>query len=200
MLIQGVKSASIVAGDGTAGTTKLPAGWKGGVQIDLALANDELDPDKLQRAIEDACEGIELNDVEIEGAVLFVNPTQYYTLMRNDKLLSADYSMSNGDYAQGMVLKSCGIPIFKTNRLPQAVVAGHELSNAGNNNAYDVDATEAKTVGLIMMPKALLAGETIPLTSKVYYSDIELQWFIDSYLAFGATPNRAEHAAVIRKA
>ena len=200
MLIQGVKSASIVAGDGTAGTTKLPAGWKGGVQIDLAAAGDELDPDKLQRAIEDACEGIELNDVEIEGAVLFVNPTQYYVLMRNDKLLSADYSMANGDYAQGMVLKSCGIPIFKTNRLPQATVVGHELSNAGNNNAYDVDATEAKTVGLIMMPKALLAGETIPLTSKVYYSDIELQWFIDSYLAFGATPNRAEHAAVIRKA
>jgi hypothetical protein len=200
MLIQGVKAANVVAGDGTAGTTKLPTGWKGGVQVDLALAGDELDPDKLQRAIEDACEGIELNDVEIEGAVLFVNPTQYYTLMRNDKLLSADYSMANGDYAQGMVLKSCGIPIFKTNRLPQAAVVGHELSNAGNNNAYDVSAEEAKVVGLIMMPKALLAGETIPLTSKVYYSDIELQWFIDSYLAFGATPNRAEHAAVIKSA
>jgi hypothetical protein len=45
----------------------------------------------------------------------------------------------------------------------------------------------------------LLSGETIPLTSKVYYSDIELQWFIDSYLAFAATPNRAEHAGVIDK-
>ena len=47
------------------------------------------------------------------------------------------------------------------------------------------------------MPKALLAGETIPLTSKVYYSDIELQWFIDSYLAYGVTPNRAEMAGGI---
>jgi hypothetical protein len=50
------------------------------------------------------------------------------------------------------------------------------------------------------MPKALLAGETIPLTSKVYYSDVELQWFIDSYLAFGVTPNRAEMAGIVRKA
>ena len=74
------------------------------------------------------------------------------------------------------------------------------MSNAGNSNAYDVDATEAKTVALLLMPKALLAGETIPLTSKVYYSDVELQWFIDSYLAFGVTPNRAEMAGIIRSA
>ncbi len=47
------------------------------------------------------------------------------------------------------------------------------------------------------MPKALLAGETIPLTSKVYYHDVELQWFIDSYLAYGVTPNRAEMAGGI---
>ena len=58
---------------------------------------------------------------------------------------------------------------------------------------------ELGCVGLVLHPDSLLGGETIPLTSKVYYSDIELQWFIDSYLAFGATPNRAESAAVIRK-
>jgi hypothetical protein len=198
--IQGVKAASIVKGDGTAGTTKLPEGWKGGVQIDLASAADEDDSAKLQRAIEDLVEGIELNDIEIEGAALFVNPTQYYVLQRNDKLISGDYSTGNGDYANGTVLKSCGVPIFKTNRLPQETVTGHYLSNAGNNNAYDVSAEEAKVVALLLMPKALLAGETIPLTSKVYYSDVELQWFIDSYLAFGVTPNRAEMAGIVRKA
>ncbi len=200
LLIQGVKAANIIKGDGTAGTTRLPEGWKGGVQIDLAAAGDENDPDKLQRGIEDLCEGIELNDIDIEGAVLFVNPTQYYTLLRNDKLINSQYSTANGDYAEGTVLKSCGLPIFKTNRLPQEAVVDHYLSNAGNNAAYDVSAEEAKVVALLMMPKALLAGETIPLTSKVYYSDIELQWFIDSYLAFGATPNRAEMAGVVKSA
>ncbi len=200
LLIQGVKAANIIKGDGTAGTTRLPEGWKGGVQIDLAAAGDENVPDKLQRGIEDLCEGIELNDIDIEGAVLFVNPTQYYTLLRNDKLINSQYSTANGDYAEGTVLKSCGLPIFKTNRLPQEAVVDHYLSNAGNNAAYDVSAEEAKVVALLMMPKALLAGETIPLTSKVYYSDIELQWFIDSYLAFGATPNRAEMAGVVKSA
>ena len=47
------------------------------------------------------------------------------------------------------------------------------------------------------MPKALLGGEAIPLTSKVHYSDVELQWFVDSYLSFAVTPNRAEMAGAI---
>jgi hypothetical protein len=200
ILIQAMKAANIVAGDGTGGTVNLPTGWKGGVQIDLSSSGDEQDPDKLQRAIEDMCEGVETNDIEIESAVVFVNPQQYFTLLRNDKLINGQYSVGNGDYAEGSVLKSCGVPVIKTNRLPQSAVASHYLSNAGNNNAYDVSSTEAKVVALLLMPKALLAGETIPLTSKVYYVEQELQWFIDSYLAFGATPNRAEHAAVVNKA
>jgi len=198
--IQGVKAANIIAGDGTGGTTRLPEGWYGGTQIDLDAAGDEQDPDKLQRAIEDLCQSIEENDVDLEGAALFVNPEQFYTLLRNDKLLNSDYSLGNGDYANGTVMRSCGIPVVKTNRLPQETVTDHFLSNPGNNAAYDVSAAEANVVALLIMPKALLSGETIPLTSKVYYSDIELQWFIDSYLAFAATPNRAEHAGVINKA
>ena len=47
------------------------------------------------------------------------------------------------------------------------------------------------------MPKALLAGETIPLTSDVYFDKKEMQWFIDSYLSFAVTPNRAEMAGGI---
>lgn len=197
IMIQGVKAAHI-----DAATTRLPEGWYGGTVKTLASAGDEQDPDKLQRAIEDLCQAIEENDVDLEGAAMFVNPEQFYVLLRNDKLLNSDYSLGNGDYAQGTVMRSCGIPIVKTNRLPQAATTpgDHFLSNPGNDNAYDVSATEADVVALLIMPKALLAGETIPLTSKVYYSDIELQWFIDSYLAFAATPNRAEHAGVINKA
>jgi hypothetical protein len=105
--------------------------------------------------------------------------------------------MGNGDVATGMVLKSCGLPLVKTNRIPKAAISGHFLSNAGNGSAYDVSAAEAKTKVIVMLPKALLAGETIPLTSDVYYQKTELQWFIDSWLAFGVTANRAEHAGIV---
>lgn len=198
-LIQGIKAAMVVVGT-AAGETPAPEGFKSGTVITLAAAGDENDPDKFQRSIEDASADIEKKDVDLEGAVLFVPIDQYYVLLRNDKLISGDYSTGNGDYAQGIVLRSNGIRVVKTNRIPSAAAAGHFLSNAGNNNAYDVSAAEAKAVAVLLMPKALLAGETIPLTSDVYYDKPELQWFIDSYLAFGVTPNRSEVAAVVMKA
>jgi len=128
-----------------------------------------------------------------------MRPAQYYALLQNDKLLDRDFSMSNGDYAAGTVLRANGVRIQKTNRFPTTADVGveHFLSNDGNGNAYDVAAEDVRCTVLLLMPKALLAGETIPLTSKVYFSDVEMQWFIDSYLAYGVTPNRAEMAGGI---
>lgn len=200
-IIQAIKSAFIVAAadpqNPGVGETALPPGWSGGTKVTLGAAGDEADPDLLQKAIEDVCQGIEEKDVDLDGGVILVGPAEYYTLLRNDRLINSQYSVGNGDYASGMVLKSCGLPLIKTNRIPKEAITGHFLSNAGNSNAYDVTAEQGRTKAVVMLPKALLAGETIPLTSKVYYMDSELQWFIDSYLSFGVTPNRAEHAGVV---
>lgn len=216
-VVQGIKAAQITNQDPTG--TKLggwtgktdgtyveivrtaPEGFQGGTCIELGAANDELDPDKMDRAIQDLCQGIEEKDKELEDAVILVRPAQYYALLRNDKLLDRDFSTENGDYAQGKILRANGVRIQVTNRFPKDSDVGqtHFLSNAGNGNAYDVTQADANCVALLLMPKALLAGETIPLTSKVYYSDVELQWFIDSYLAYGVTPNRSECAGGIFK-
>ena len=211
-LLQGIKAAQItnvdpdgVALGGWEGLTPAsivrtaPVDFRGGTCVVLQNANDETDPADLERAIQDLCQTIEEKDVDIEGAVLLMRPAQYYTLLRNDKLLNRDFTTANGDYASGEVLKSNGIRIMRTNRFPTAAQVGetHFLSNAGNGNAYDVTANDALCVVSLLMPKALLAGEVIPLTSKVHYSDVELQWFIDSYLSYGVTPNRAEMAGGI---
>lgn len=212
-IIQGIKAAQITnvdpdgneSGGWESGSTytqvkrTAPEGFQGATPVMLGAANDEADSDKLERAIQDMCQKIEEKDVDIQSGVVLVRPAQYYVLLRNSKLLDRDYSEMNGDYAKGKVLMANGVRIQVTNRLPAYGVGktGHFLSNAGNGNAYDYSADDANCVALFLQPKALLAGETIPLTSKVYYSDIELQWFIDSYLAFGVTPNRAEMAAGI---
>lgn len=178
-----------------------PEGFQGGTVVMLEAAGDELDPDLLELKIQDLCQAIEEKDVDIAEAVLLVRPAQYYTLLKNNKLLDGDFSMANGDYAKGKVMMANGVRIQTTNRFPKQEDVGetHYLSNAGNGNAYDVTQADVDCQVLLLMPKALLAGETIPLTSKVYYSDIELQWFIDSYLAYGVTPNRAEMAGGIFK-
>jgi hypothetical protein len=193
-IIQAIKCALLDA-------TGLPEGWSGGTKKMLAAGNDEADSVKLQRGIEDLCQGIEEKDIDLDGAVLLVKPAEYYTLLRNDHLISSDYSMGNGDYAKGQVLRSNGIHIVKTNRIPTAAITDHYLSNTGNGAAYDITAAteEVDVVAIVMLPKALLAGETIPLTSDVYYEKSELQWFIDSYLAFAVTPNRPDNCGVLLK-
>ncbi len=213
-LVQGIKACQITNVDpdgnksgGWEGETPTnivrtaPEGFTGGTVQVLTGAGDELDPDLLELSIQDLCQKVEEKDVEIEEAVLLVRPAQYYALLRNDKLISRDFSSMNGDYAKGDVLESCGIRIQKTNRFPKASDVGetHFLSNAGNGNAYDVTANDEKCMACLLMPKALLAGESIPLTSDVYFDKKEMQWFIDSYLSFAVTPNRAEMAGGIFK-
>lgn len=214
-LVQGIKAAQITnvepngdehggwAAGGVYAQIKrtAPEGFQGATPVMLEAANDELDPDALELKIQDMCQAIEEKDVDIMNGVILMRPAQYYTLLKNNKLLDRDFSAANGDYAAGKVLQANGVRIQVTNRFPKQADVGqtHFLSNAGNGNAYDVTQADVDCVAVLLMPKALLAGETIPLTSKVYYSDIELQWFIDSYLAFGVTPNRAEMAAGIFK-
>lgn len=195
----------IVSGDGSptgrTGYAKrtAPIGFNGATTVQLGSANDENDPVALELAIQDMCQGIQEKDVDLDGAVILLRPAQYYVLLKNDKLISSEFSTGNGNYAKGKVLESNGIRIEMTNRFPKQSDVGvtHHLSNAGNNNAYDVSRADANCVAVLLMPKALLGGEAIPLTSKVHYSEVELQWFVDSYLSFAVTPNRAEMAGAI---
>jgi hypothetical protein len=199
--------AAFKMGGGAVGTTpavitrSAPKGFEGGNVIILEQANDENVAVDFDLAVRRLTQMMEEKDVEIEDGVLLVRPAQYNTLLDNDKLISKDFSDANGDFAKGMVLLTNNLRVMKTNRFPKAADVGetHFLSNAGNGNAYDVTQADANCVAVLMLPKALLAGETIPLTSDVYYVKQELQWFIDSYLMFAVTPGRLEYAGALFK-
>lgn len=173
-----------------------PKGWVGGTADKTFLASNLGDSALLLEAIEDIITHMEEKDVDVEECVLMLRPAEYMTLVRNKDLVDRDHSEGNGNRANRYILSASGLPIVKTNLMPKAktAVAGSEfLSNAANGNAYDILEADARCVALIMHPKTLLAGETIPLTSKVFYDDKELQWFVDSYLSFGVTVNRPDH-------
>ena len=131
-------------------------------------------------------------DMDTDECVWFVTPTQYAVLLNNDKLVNQDYSTENGDFANGKFKTVMGVPVVATNRLPTAAITGHPLSTTANSSFYDVSAAEARTEALLLHPSALMVGETIPLTSDVYFSKIERQWFIDSLMAYGANFNRPD--------
>lgn len=193
-LIQAIKGAGLAAPSG------LNNAMGAGKARDLSAANDELDPDKLYASIAEILTEMEEEDIDTEECVIFVRPTQYDVLLNHDKLVDRDFSMDNGDFADGKFKTVKGSVVQKTARIPTAAITGHKLSNTDNGNAYDLTAAEAKATAVIMHPMSLLAGETIPMTSDVFFSKVERQWFIDSFMAFGVSNRRPDVCGVVNKA
>lgn len=187
--IQAIKGAQLAA------PANLNNAIGAGKSETLAAVGDELDADKFVAAIRKIIRRMREEEIETDEMVIAVRPTQFDVLLDNDKLVSRDYSGGNGDFAMRELFYCAGVRIFESARIPTTATPDgehHYLSNADNSYAYDIDATDALCRAVVLHPKALLAGETIPLTSDVYYDKTELQWFIDSYLSFGVAPNRPD--------
>jgi hypothetical protein len=195
MAIKGSVAAAPVLGNGEAAKQSIGAGKA----TTLAAAGDEDDPDKFAQAITDIIVLMEEGEIPIDELVVMVSPTRFQTLLNNNKLTSKDFSPDNSNFAMNTLYKINGARIVKTARIPAAAISGHFLSNATNGNAYDISAAQAKCVAVILHPKSLLAGETIPLTSDVWFNKEEKQWFIDSFLAFGVTVNRPDCCGAVFK-
>lgn len=202
-LIMGIKAAGENASAGLQTGTAAPTANGGGSYngafgagkvYNLAAANDELDAADLYAAFEAIVNQMEEEDIDIEDLVIFVRPKQYQALIKNDFLIDTDFSSGNGDRAKQIFKYMLGIRVIKTNRIPAVANAAHLLGSD-----YNVSATEANCVGLVMHPKSLLVGETIPLQSKVWFNDEEKLWFIDSWLAFGVAVNRSDVSGAVYK-
>lgn len=193
-LIQAIKAARISS------MTNYPAGWAPGTTSAFTTAGQELDPAALEDKCADMFTAMEEKDVDplTDDIVLVLRPQAYYTLLKNDRLVDRTFVLSDGTEIKTKSLNVYGVPVYVSNNLPNTNVTGHFLSNSGNGNAYDGDFT--KVVACAFSPRALLAGETIPLTPDVFYDPISKSWFIDAHTSFGVTPNNPAFAGVITAA
>jgi hypothetical protein len=186
----GVADAAIKGNQGR----DLGDAFKSGKHVELAGAGDELDPNALYAAFESIIVEMQENDVDTDETALFVRPRQHAVLLNNDKLMDRDFSSDNGDFADGTIKTIMGVPIVSTSRLGDTNI---DLSILSDGSEYVPTGIETSVTGLIMHPNSLLGGETIPLTSNVHYNDLRLSWFIDTYLAFGAAPRRADQTGAV---
>ena len=197
-LIQAIKAARLAESAYSAGAAGKPAGHSGGSRTTVATLADAQDPAKLYAALTDTLVKMEQKDVDprSDDVVIVVRPQFYNTLIQAEQLVNTQYVTATGNKVNdGWVLKTAGVPVFSSNNLPNSNIAGHFLSNAFNSNAYDGDFS--KTVAAIFSPRAIMAGETIPVTSDVFFDKLMLSWCVHSYLAFAVGPNRAEYAAEV---
>ena len=219
MFVQVVKSALyehetiIPIHPPTAGTTVTGKGSGGilqrGSNFTLGSASDETDADKMDLAVMTIHQYFAEADLDptTEG-FLYMAPAQYFTLLKADKLINTDYSSGNGNYANAAIAKVSGIRLKMTNRLSQAqndASSGGTTTNGDSiyelyGSAYSTSEDEAKVVAAYCTGDAIMVAQAIPLTTKVYWDDRTLTWFIDSYEALGAAPDRTDLVGCIFKA
>lgn len=197
--IQAFKAALLTQSKFANGSAGKPAGHFGGNQEVLAAAGDLSDPAKMYAALARLMVKFEKKDVDPrnDDVMIVVPPEVYYTLIQAEQLVNTEYVTSAGNKVNdAWVLKTYGVPVWSSNNAPfQTNVTGHLLSNAGNGNAYDGDFS--KIGALAFSPRAIMAGETIPLTSQIFWDELSKAWYVDSHLSFAVGPNRAEFAGVI---
>lgn len=193
LFIQAIKSGLLTA------SPYGSAGHQGGTQIVTA---DPTDPAILYADIARLFAGMEDKDVVpgTDDVVLALKPASFYTLLQAEQIVNGEYVTANGTKVEnGFVFKAFGCPVIRSNNLPAGQnITAHPLSNTRNSNAFNGDFT--KIVACAFSPRALLAGSNIPLQHKVFFDDVSKHWYVDSWLAFSATPNRPEFAGVIRTA
>jgi hypothetical protein len=195
--IQATKAGLLTAN--TFGLTA--AGHLGGTQVDLVNAGDEEDPAILYEALVDLLTGMREKDVDpiVDGVVIAVSPRTFATLSMNELLINGEYLTSEGTNIPAMLLKTHGCRVVQSNNYVGGKnISGHLLSNVDNGDAYDGDFSDV--IATAFAPRALMAGETIPLQSKVWFRDLDKQWFIDSWRSYAVGPSVASFAGVLRKA
>jgi len=195
-LVQGAKAA--LATESPYGA--LP-GHFGGTQETLALAGDATDPAKLYASFSRLFAQMEEKDVDPiqDGLVIFLRPTVFYALLEAEQVINGEYLTSDGTSVAGHIFKAWGVPVKATANLPNGVIATDD--DSGNSVGRLLGANYAgdfsKLVALAMAPRSVLAGETISLTSDVFYDKLSKSWYVDAHLSFAATPDRTEFAGAI---
>lgn len=172
-------------------------GMLGGTTETLGAGESATDPAVIYARIANLLAKMEDKDVDPQNddLMIAVRPDIFYALIQSEQVVNGEYITADGNRMKGYIFSAFGVPVIRSNNVPNSVITGHELSNAQNGNAYNGDFT--KLVALAFSPRALLAGESIALRSKQYYDDITVAHYVDTLSSFAVTPNRPEYAGAI---
>lgn len=172
-----------------------------GFSIKIDISNAQADEaNSMLAAIEAALEAQVEQEVDVENIVALM-PWKYFNVLADaERLVNKDYVTESGVTISGFVLKRWNIPVMPSNRFPKVVHSGsnhHLLSNAQNDNRYDTTAEMLNAVAVLFAPDALLLGRTIDLQGDIFWDKKTKSWFIDSWFAEGAIPDRWEAVAAV---
>lgn len=161
-----------------------------------ALAN----PQYVMAAVEYALEQQLEQEVDISDVAIMM-PWKFFNALRDaDRIVDKTYTISqSGATINGFVLSSYNCPVIPSNRFPtfSQDQAHHLLSNKDNGYRYDPIAEMNGAVAVLFTADALLVGRTIEVTGDIFYEKKEKTYYIDTFMAEGAIPDRWEAVSVV---
>ena len=169
-----------ITGESPAGTT-----------ITEDAAGDFQDPEALVAAFYAAAQALDEKNVPNSDRYAYVRPAEFYRLIRDEKLMSREFSTDNGDYAKGILRHVSGITVVKTNNLPNTnITAG--TTAGGSDDGFVGNFT--KTAGLVMHKSAVGTVQLLGLSTRSDYDPRRLGELVVSKKAVGHGVLRPESA------
>lgn len=178
----------------------------------MAYVGAEYDPNKLMAGLEWILEDMLTQDVDLSALTIYM-PWKYFNALRDaERICDARYNISEDMTVTGFVLKSYNVPVVPNNDFPKKsrdhrdadkqVSEHHMLSKASNGYRYDVlTGTDyedfEKIAALVIGREGLLVGRSIDITGEVWWNQGNKSWYIDTYMAEGAIPDRWEHLGAL---
>ncbi|AWD90709.1 major capsid protein [Pseudomonas phage Achelous] len=161
------------------------------------------DPTRILSFIEMVLEQAVLQDLDLSKITIAMPWPVFNSLRDAERICDARYNTYGTNNVTGFVLKSFNVPVVPTNHFPKkardhkdidgAVSDHHILSKPTNGFRYDVTDDQETCIFVAFGNEALLVGRSIDLTGEIWWNQGNKTWYIDSYLAEGAIPDRWEH-------
>ena len=120
-------------------------------------------------ALYDAAADLDEKNVPETERYVIVNPSTYYALVQEDKLINRDFGQ-NGSYSDGTIMRVAGMQIVKSNNL--SVDHVNASSYPDFNSKYAVDAQD--TTALVIQRQALGTVQLMDMATEMEY-DIRRQ-------------------------
>ena len=176
-------------------------GIAGGLTLTLASGNtasSDVTGDELAAAIYDIAQAFDERDIPPTDRFCVLPPAEYYKLAESaTRTVNVDFNPGggNGSFASGNVQQIAGIPILKSNNVPQS----NRSAASGENNAYNGD--DSKTIGLVFHKSAVGTVKLMDMTTEITGNDYSTMYqgtLMVAKYALGHGILRPEAAATIK--
>lgn len=149
----------------------------------------------LEKAHRDAVTDLVLRRVPLGECETLIRPEAFSILMDHKKLLNAELSPGNGDFAQRRIGMLNGIKVVELTVFPSAANASHPLGAAFNVTADDVLAQMV----IYHKGKALVTVEAAPQRTRIWDDERNFTNVLDTFSMYTVGQRRPDYVAVISK-